>query len=147
MEIERVGVIGGGLMGSGIAEVCARVGSDVVVHEINPETAEAALGRINKSLDRAVERGKLDDASKSEILGRIAVSTELSEQADRQLVIEAATENENLKKKLFSALDEVGMSLVRFTVKVPSGFWIGSSVGVKSPAGSQFIKSVDFSTR
>lgn len=107
MGIERVGVIGGGLMGSGIAEVCARVGSDVIVHEINTEAAEAALARINKSLDRAVERGKLDDDAKAELLGRISVSTELAEQADRQLVIEAATENEELKKELFSALDDV----------------------------------------
>jgi 3-hydroxybutyryl-CoA dehydrogenase len=58
--MERIGVIGGGLMGSGIAEVCARAGSNVIVHEINSEAAEAALGRIEKSLARAVEREKLD---------------------------------------------------------------------------------------
>ena len=107
MTIERVGVIGGGLMGSGIAEVCASVGSDVVVHEINAETAEAALGRINKSLARAVEREKLDEAGRDQILSRITLSTDLSEQSDRQLVIEAATENEGLKKKLFEDLDAI----------------------------------------
>ena len=106
MAIERVGVIGGGLMGSGIAEVCSRVGSDVVVHEINAETAEAALGRINKSLNRAVERQKLDEAGRDEILGRISISTDLADQADRQLVIEAATENEELKRNLFIDLDQ-----------------------------------------
>ena len=105
--MERIGVIGGGLMGSGIAEVCARAGSSVVIHEINAEAAESALGRIQKSLARAIERGKLDDEEKDEILGRIDISTDLSDQADRQLVIEAATENESLKKEIFSDLDRV----------------------------------------
>lgn len=107
MHIDRVGIIGGGLMGSGIAEVCARAGSDVIVHEINAETAEAALGRIEGSLARAVERGKVDEPTRDEILGRIAISTELEDQADRQLVIEAATENEQIKKQIFTDLDRI----------------------------------------
>jgi 3-hydroxybutyryl-CoA dehydrogenase len=107
MTIERVGVIGGGLMGSGIAEVCSRSGSHVIVHEIDAATAEAALRRVQKSLARAVERGKLDDAGRDEIMGRITFSTDLDEQADRDLVIEAATENEDLKRQIFSDLDRV----------------------------------------
>lgn len=107
MSIERVGVIGGGLMGSGIAEVCSKAGSDVIVHEIDAEAAEAALGRIHKSLARAVDRGKLDEEGRDDILSRINVTTDVSEQADRQLVVEAATENEALKKEIFTALDEV----------------------------------------
>lgn len=107
MSIERVGVIGGGLMGSGIAEVCAKSGSDVIVHEINAELAEAALSRIRGSLAKAVERGKLDEEESSKALGRISVSTELEEQADRQLVIEAATENEEIKTQIFSNLDRI----------------------------------------
>ena len=94
-------------MGSGIAEVCARSGSDVIVHEINAEAAEAALGRIQKSLARALERDKLDEAGRDGILARINISTDLSEQADRQLVIEAATENEGLKKQIFTDLDRI----------------------------------------
>jgi len=105
--IERIGIIGGGLMGSGIAEVCAKAGSEVVVHEINAEAAEAAMGRIEKSLARAVERGKLDEPAAKEIQGRITITTNLGEQADRQIVIEAATENEELKKQIFADLDEV----------------------------------------
>jgi 3-hydroxybutyryl-CoA dehydrogenase len=105
--IERVGVIGGGLMGSGIAEVCARAGSEVVVHEIDSAAAEAASGRLAQSLDRAVERGKLESAERDLIQGRVTFSTDLSAQADRQLVIEAASEDEGLKKALFSDLDEV----------------------------------------
>lgn len=107
MDIERVGVIGGGLMGSGIAEVCARVGSDVVVHEIDPTTAEAALARVGKSLERAVEREKLTPDERDGILTRIVVTTDLGDQADRQLVIEAATENESLKSQIFADLDDV----------------------------------------
>ncbi|HEX6287406.1 MAG TPA: 3-hydroxybutyryl-CoA dehydrogenase [Acidimicrobiia bacterium] len=107
MTIERVGVIGGGLMGSGIAEVCARAGSSVVVHEIDAETAEAAMERIEGSMARAVDRGKMSESERASILGGIEVSTDLGAQADRQLVIEAATENEDLKRRIFSQLDEV----------------------------------------
>lgn len=92
-------------MGSGIAEVCARAGSQVVVHEIDAAAAEAALERIERSLGRAVEKGKLDDAEKRLTADRIAVSTNLGDQADRQLVIEAATENEGIKKQIFADLD------------------------------------------
>jgi 3-hydroxybutyryl-CoA dehydrogenase len=107
MTIERVGVIGGGLMGSGIAEVCARAGSDVTVHEIDSAAAESARTRIETSLERAVERSKLDIAERDAILGRISVSTDLAELADRHLVIEAATEDEDLKKRLFADIDAV----------------------------------------
>lgn len=94
-------------MGSGIAEVCARAGSDVVVHEIDADAAKAAGARIEKSLARAVERGKLDEETREGILGRIRLSTSLSDQADRELVIEAATENEELKSQIFADLDGV----------------------------------------
>jgi len=107
MSITRVGVIGGGLMGSGIAEVCARAGSDVIVHEIHAEAAEAAQARIEKSVARAVEKGKLEPTEQDSILGRIALSTDIADQADRELVIEAATEDEDLKKQIFADLDAV----------------------------------------
>ena len=94
-------------MGSGIAEVCARAGGDVIVHEIDATAAEAALGRIQKSLARALERGKLEGTERDQILSRIAISTDIAEQSDRQLVIEAATENEDLKKDIFSQLDRI----------------------------------------
>jgi len=94
-------------MGSGIAEVAARAGCDVVVHEIDAATAEAALGRIEKSLGRALEREKITEDEKEAVLEKITVTTDLSVQADRQVVIEAATENEELKKQIFSDLDEI----------------------------------------
>lgn len=107
MGIDRVGVIGGGLMGSGIAEVCARAGSHVIVHEVAPEAAERARERIEGSLGRAVERGKIDEEERRRALGRITVSTRMQDQADRQLVIEAAIENEAVKKEIFGELDEL----------------------------------------
>jgi 3-hydroxybutyryl-CoA dehydrogenase len=107
MAIERVGVIGGGLMGSGIAEVCARAGSDVVVHEIDAGAAEAALSRIETSLGKAVDRGKLEGSERDEIFGRISVATDHGRQSDRDLIIEAATENEELKRAIFGDLDHI----------------------------------------
>jgi len=107
MNPERVGVIGGGLMGSGIAEVFARAGSQVVVHEIDANAAEAAQARIEASLARAVERGKLEASSRDQALAGIMVSTDLADQADRRLVIEAANENEALKRQIFADLDAV----------------------------------------
>jgi 3-hydroxybutyryl-CoA dehydrogenase len=123
VRIERVGVIGGGLMGSGIAEVCARAGCQVVVHEVDAATAEAAMGRIQKSVGRAVDRGKLEGDEAAAVLSRISVSTDMAEQSDRQMVIEAATENEEIKTALFSRLDQVvedrGAILASNTSSIP----------------------------
>lgn len=107
MTIDRVGVIGGGLMGSGIAEVAAAAGCDVLVHEVSPEASEAAQGRVAKSLDRAVSRGKLEEATRGDIVGRIGFSTDLSEQSDRQLIVEAVPESESLKLSIFEELDRL----------------------------------------
>ena len=105
--IERVGVVGCGLMGSGIAEVCARAGLDVVVREVDATAAEAGLARVTTSLDRAVRSGKLGEAERDSALRRIRIVTDLSELAERQLVIEAVMEDEALKTAVFAALDTV----------------------------------------
>jgi len=105
VSIDRIGVIGGGLMGSGIAEVCARAGSDVIIHEINAGAAEAAKARVEASLDRAVEKGRLEQSDRDSTLSRIEFSIDLSDQANRHLVIEAATEDEGIKKSIFADLD------------------------------------------
>lgn len=97
MTIERIGVVGGGLMGSGIAEVNARAGISVVVTEISEEAAEAARGRIGASLQRAVDRGKLTETDRDAALAAVKVSTDLNDLADRQLVVEAASEQESIK--------------------------------------------------
>jgi len=105
--IERVGVVGCGLMGSGIAEVCARAGMDVVVREYDAASAEAGLGRIRTSLDRAVRAGKLDELGRDEAFGRISLTTDYAELSDRELVIEAVVEDEALKSEVFATLDKV----------------------------------------
>jgi 3-hydroxybutyryl-CoA dehydrogenase len=99
--IERVGVIGGGLMGSGIAEVTARAGLAVTVVEVDKPSMYAARDRIGSSLEKAHARGKLSDGELSDALGRIAFSTALETLADRDLVIEAASEREDVKLELF----------------------------------------------
>jgi 3-hydroxybutyryl-CoA dehydrogenase len=123
MSIERVGVVGGGQMGGGIAEVCAKSGVDVVDFEPPTELAATALDRLTRSLDRAVERGKLDDDARSAALARLDVTADMGAMADRQLVIEAVTENEDLKKQIFGTLDEVvtdsGAILASNTSSIP----------------------------
>lgn len=107
MTIERAGVIGCGLMGSGIAEVLARAGLSVVVRDISDEAVAAGRKRIEKSFAKGVERGKMTEQEHDEALGRLTFTTELSAMADRQLVIEAASENEDIKKKIFAELDAI----------------------------------------
>jgi 3-hydroxybutyryl-CoA dehydrogenase len=107
MDIERVGVVGCGLMGSGIAEVCARAGLDVVIREATPEAAEAGLARITGSLERATRGGKLSEADRDATLARMRITTDYGELADRQLVVEAVVESEELKAEVFGLLDKV----------------------------------------
>ncbi len=106
-NVERVGVVGAGLMGSGIAEVSAKAGLDVLVSEVSADAAEAGRARIEKSLDRAVKKGKLDEAERDAVLGRVRVTTSLDDHADRDLVIEAIAENAELKTSIFAQLDKV----------------------------------------
>ena len=106
-SISRVGIVGAGQMGSGIIEVCAKAGSDVKVWEAKEEFLESGRARIEKSLDKAVSRGKLEQSARDEILGRISFTTKLEDFADRELVIEAIVENPEVKASVFSQLDEI----------------------------------------
>jgi 3-hydroxybutyryl-CoA dehydrogenase len=100
-----VGVVGGGLMGAGIAEVTARAGLDVVVAESSEAAAAAALARLEQSLARAEAKGKIESASA--VLERVRVVTDLEELADRDLVVEAIVEDEAAKTDLFARLDKI----------------------------------------
>ncbi|OHR33813.1 3-hydroxybutyryl-CoA dehydrogenase [Corynebacterium sp. HMSC074C05] len=106
-SISRVGIVGAGQMGSGIIEVCAKAGSDVKVWEAKEEFLESGRARIEKSLDKAVSRGKLEQSARDEIMGRISFTTKLEDFADRELVIEAIVENPEVKASVFSQLDEI----------------------------------------
>ena len=107
MEIKRVGVVGCGQMGAGIAQVCAEAGYPVLVREVSDEVLKKGLARIEKFLARAVEKEKLSDEGKEEILGRIEGTTELAGFQDRDIVIEAVVESLPEKAKLFRDLDGV----------------------------------------
>ena len=102
-----MGVAGCGLMGSGIVEVAAKSGFDVVVTEVDAKALESGRQRILKSLDKAVEKAKLTDADRGATLARIRFETELSAHADRDLVIEAVVEDVAAKNQLFGTLDEL----------------------------------------
>ncbi len=105
--VQRVGVVGAGLMGSGIAEVAAKGGSDVLVWEMKQEALDAGRARIEKSLAKAVERGKLEAADRDAALQRLTFTTKLEDFSDRELVMEAIIENEDVKKSVFAQLDEI----------------------------------------
>lgn len=103
----RLGVIGCGLMGSGIAEVAARAGLDVAVREINEGALEAGRKRLTSSFDRALRGGKISESDRDAALARLTFTTELEAFADRDVVVEAIAENERLKAEIFGTLDKV----------------------------------------
>jgi 3-hydroxybutyryl-CoA dehydrogenase len=107
MELKRIGVVGCGLMGSGIAEVCARADYEVVVREVNDELLQKGLDRIRQSLTRAVSRGKTTQEQADRAWAHIRGTLALADFADCDLVVEAAIENMDLKKEIFSELDRI----------------------------------------
>jgi len=107
LEIKTVGVVGCGLMGSGIAEVAAKSGFDVVVREIHDDALEAGKGRIRKSLDRAVAKEKLSPEDRDEAWDRFTFVTEVEGLKDCDIVIEAIVEDLEVKNELFGELDEL----------------------------------------
>jgi len=121
--IERIGVVGCGLMGSGIAEVCARAGLDVMIREINEAAAESGRARLVKSLDRGLSAGKLTEAERDAAVGKLNFTTEIADLADRQLVVEAVVEDAAMKVDIFKQLDQVvtadGAILASNTSSIP----------------------------
>ncbi|HZN84357.1 MAG TPA: 3-hydroxybutyryl-CoA dehydrogenase [Mycobacterium sp.] len=106
-SIERVGVIGAGQMGAGIAEVSVRAGVEVLVYEPTEELTTAGKTRITKSLERGVSTGKITERERDQALANLKFTTELKDLADRQLVIEAVIEDEAVKGEIFAELDEI----------------------------------------
>jgi 3-hydroxybutyryl-CoA dehydrogenase len=104
---ETIGVIGAGTMGNGIAQVAARAGYNVVMRDIKEEFLQRGMGAIDKSLQRDVDKERLSADEKQAILGRVQVTTELEAMRDAALVVEAVTENVEVKSGVFRALDEV----------------------------------------
>jgi 3-hydroxybutyryl-CoA dehydrogenase len=107
MEIKKVGVVGAGTMGSGIAQVAAQIGCDVVMRDVEERFVEKGLKGINSFLSKSVEKGKLSQEQKEQILGRIKGTTSMADLKDCDFVVEAVIEDMDLKKKVFKELDEL----------------------------------------
>lgn len=124
MEIKKVGIVGLGTMGSGIAQVCAEAGYITVGQEIDSEYLKKGLKTINDSLDRGLSKGKFDKSYKDEVTGRIEGTTDISKLGACDLIIEAASENLQIKKDLFRKLDQVCQEKTIFATNT-SSFSIG----------------------
>ena len=107
MAINKVAVLGCGLMGAGIAQVCAQAGRDVKVLEVSEEFLNRGLGRIGSQLGKQVEKGKLDAEARDKIMSRLSGTTQLEDLGDVDLVIEAVIENIEEKNRVYSRLDQI----------------------------------------
>jgi len=107
MEIKKIGVVGAGTMGNGIAQVAAQIGCDVVMRDIEMSFVEAGMNKIDGFLTRSVEKGKMESKEKDTIIGRIKGTTDMAELKDVDFIIEAVFEDLDLKKKVFKELDEL----------------------------------------
>jgi len=107
MEIKKIGVIGAGAMGNGIAQMAAQIGYEVVLRDIKEEYVERGIKNVDRFLSKSVEKGKLEATEKDTIMGRIKGTTEMSDLKDVDFVIEAVIENLDLKKSVFKELDEL----------------------------------------
>ena len=124
MQVKTFGVIGAGQMGNGIAQVAATSGLDVIMNDIKAEFVEHGLATITKILSRNVDKGKITGEEKDAVLGRIKTSVSLQDMAAADFVVEAATENEAIKNKIFNDLDEIcepGVILSSNTSSIPIG--------------------------
>jgi len=107
MDIKKVGVVGAGAMGNGIAQIAAQIGCDVVMRDIEDAFVERGMKNIDRFLSKSVEKGKIESSKKDSILGRITGTTDMSQLKDVDFVIEAVIEDLELKKSVFKELDEL----------------------------------------
>ncbi|MED4224093.1 3-hydroxybutyryl-CoA dehydrogenase [Neobacillus cucumis] len=107
MNVSKVMVIGAGQMGSGIAQVCAQAGYNVIVNDIQPEFVDRGLKIIQKNLTRNVDKGRMTEEQKQKVLAKLTSSTDLNDAKDVDLVIEAAVENMEIKTNIFAKLDKI----------------------------------------
>lgn len=120
MEIRKVGILGLGLMGSGIAQVCATAGFEVIAKEVSTELLNKGLNNIKSSLEKLVSKEKLTDEQKDAALSKIKTTLNLEDLKDADLIIEAITEDANLKKENFAALDKICEEKTIFTSNTSS---------------------------
>jgi 3-hydroxybutyryl-CoA dehydrogenase len=120
MQISKVGVVGCGLMGHGIAQICAQAGWDVVVREVSEERLDAGIGKIEKQLAKAVEKGKLEQDAADAVRGRITPTLDYADLADCDLVIEAITEDLDAKLQMWREVDSVVKPEAHFATNTSS---------------------------
>jgi len=133
MAIQKVGVVGCGLMGSGIAQVCAQAGFPTVVREVTGEFLEKGLKGIEKNLARQVEKGALSDAARNEIRGRLQGTTSIEDLKDCDVIVEAIIEQLPMKRELFGALDKLCPSQTIFASNTSSLPIIEIAASTKRP--------------
>ncbi len=107
MSIQKIGVVGAGQMGNGIAHVAAACGLDVILHDVGQEFVDRGLATIDKNLQRGVDKGRMSDAEKRVVLGRVSCTTNLDDLSACDLVVEAVVENMDVKAAIFSKLDTI----------------------------------------
>ncbi|WP_373499953.1 3-hydroxybutyryl-CoA dehydrogenase [Desulfococcus sp.] len=145
MEINTFGVIGAGQMGNGIAQVAAMSGLNVIMNDIKDEFVQRGLDNITKILSKNVEKGKMPSAEKYAVLGRIRTSTDIKDMADADFVVEAAVEREDLKFKIFRALDEIckpNVILSTNTSSIPIGRIAAQTRRPEKVIGMHFMNPV-----
>lgn len=145
MEIKKIGVVGAGTMGNGIAQVAAQIGCEVVMRDIEDRFVERGLKNIEGFLSKSVEKGKLTQEQKAEILGRIKGTTSMADLKDCDFVVEAVIEDMELKKKVFKELDELLRPEVIIATNTSSMSITEISVATKRPdkvCGMHFFNPV-----
>ena len=145
MEIKTFGIIGAGQMGGGIAQVAAMSGLDVIMNDIKTEFVEKGFENISKILSRSVDKGKMTEDDKNAILGRIKTSVSLADMAPADYVVEAATENEEIKYQLFKDLDEIcgdPVILATNTSSIPIGRIAAQTRRPEKVIGMHFMNPV-----
>ena len=120
MEISKVGVVGAGLMGHGIAQICAQAGWEVVLRDVDSERVEAGLAKIDKQLSRAVDKGKVKLADANAVRARVKPTTDYAELSDCDLVIEAISEDLSLKIEMWGEVDSVAQADAFFATNTSS---------------------------
>jgi 3-hydroxybutyryl-CoA dehydrogenase len=133
MEISKVGVVGCGLMGHGIAQICAQAGWDVVVREVSQEKLDAGMGKIDKQLARAVEKGKAEQSDADAVRGRIQPTLDYADLAGCDLVIEAITEDLDLKLEMWKEADGVVKDGATFATNTSSLSVAEQAAGTSRP--------------
>ncbi|HZJ29210.1 MAG TPA: 3-hydroxyacyl-CoA dehydrogenase NAD-binding domain-containing protein, partial [Solirubrobacterales bacterium] len=133
MEIEKVGVVGCGLMGHGIAQICAQAGWQVVVREVSQEKLDDGLGKIHKQLDKAVGKGKLEESEAEAVKGRLTGTLDYGDLAGCDLVIEAVSEDLEVKLEMWREIDAIAKPEAFFATNTSSLAVIDQAAATSRP--------------